>query len=64
MKQKFIVCTKNLEWIECTTNGSSIGSKIRKIKNRGYKRSFIDVYKQIPYPYWNNGEDTHKHKER
>ena len=54
MKNKYLVCTRNLQWIEPADNTTAIGAKIRKLKNRGYKRSFIEVYKLIPYPYYSN----------
>ena len=43
---KYIICTYNHEWVEATNSPRGIGSKVRKLMNRGYKRKSIRVYEE------------------
>lgn len=41
---KYIVCTRNLEWVFSTNKNKAIGAFITFLLRRGYKRSFIEVF--------------------
>jgi hypothetical protein len=47
MKKQYIVCTANLEWVDIVNNRNAIGPKVKRLLNKGYKKSCIKVFVKI-----------------